>query len=115
MNNVSSEHRSTHENILRAILLKKCYASVVKNGQIIGCGLGVLQGSYLGIFDIVIDPGHRGQGHGANLMTALLARGRDAGAGTAYLQVMCNNEPALHLYEKLEFEEKYHYWYRIKL
>ena len=114
MNNVSPEHRSTHVSILRAILLKKCYAAVVEDGQIIGCGLGVLQGGYLGIFDIVIDTGHREQGHGKNLMKALLAWGRDAGASTAYLQVMCDNGPALRLYEKLGFQEKYQYWYRIK-
>ena len=47
-------------------------------------------------------------------MQALLAWGQRHGAYTAYLQVMCNNEPALRLYEKLGFQEKYQYWYRIK-
>jgi ribosomal protein S18 acetylase RimI-like enzyme len=47
-------------------------------------------------------------------MNALLAWGARQGAEKAYLQVMCDNEPALRLYEKLEFEEKYQYWYRIK-
>jgi len=114
MNNVNAAHRTTHENILRAILLKKCYVSIIDDGKIIGCGLAVLQGDYLGIFDIVIDTDHRGRGHGTNLMTALLSWGRDAGASTAYLQVMCDNGPALRLYEKLGFQEKYQYWYRIK-
>ncbi len=115
MNNVSPDRRATHENILRAILPDKCYASISMDGHIIGCGLGVLQAGYLGIFDIVIDPDHRGQGHGTRLMEALLAWGEQAGAKASYLQVMCNNEPALCLYEKLGFEEKYQYWYKIRL
>jgi len=114
MNNVDVARRATHENILRAILPDKCYASISVDGHMIGCGLGVLQSGYLGIFDIVIDPEHRGQGYGTSLMRALLAWGVQQGAGTAYLQVMCNNEPALNLYEKLGFQEKYQYWYRIK-
>ena len=114
MNNVSPNRRTTHENILRAIIPKKCYASVIEAGRIIGCGLGVLQGGYLGIFDIVINPDHRGKGFGRLLMQALLAWGQGHQAHTAYLQVMCNNEPALHLYGKLGFEEKYKYWYRIR-
>jgi len=113
MNNVSAEHRATHENILRAILSKKSYASVIEDGQIIGCGLGVLQAGHLGIFDIVIDPNHRGRGHGFRLMEALLAWGQGQAADKAYLQVMCDNEPALRLYKKMGFTEKYQYWYRI--
>ena len=114
MNNVSPEHRFTHENILRAILPDKCFASISVDDRMIGCGLGVLQAGYLGIFDVVIDPNHRGQGYGSRLMQALLAWGKGAGANASFLQVMCNNEPALRLYEKLGFVEKYQYWYRIK-
>ena len=114
MNKVDENRRLMHEHILRAILLEKCYTSILVDGDIIGCGLGVLQAGYLGIFDIVIDLDSRGQGHGSRMMEALLAWGVQQGAHTAYLQVMCNNEPALRLYEKLGFLEKYRYWYRIE-
>ena len=114
MNNVNPNRRATHESILRAILPDKCYASLRIDGHILGCGLGVLQAGYLGIFDIVIDSDHRGQGHGTLLMNALLAWGQAQGAQTAYLQVLRDNEPALRLYKKLGFKEKYQYWYRIK-
>jgi len=93
--------------------LEKCYASIRMDDDFLACGLGVLQAGYLGIFDIVIDTDHRGQGLGTRLMEALLAWGQGRNAHTVYLQVMCNNEPALRLYEKLGFEEKYQYWYRI--
>jgi len=114
MNNVPPDHRATHENILHAIMPDKCYASISVDGQIVGCGLGVLQAGYIGIFDIVIDPDHRGWGHATRLMGALLAWGKGAGANASYLQVMRNNAPALRLYGKLGFQEQYYYWYRIK-
>jgi ribosomal protein S18 acetylase RimI-like enzyme len=114
MNNVSPDRRTTHENIVRAITPGKCYASISADGRMIGCGLGVLQAGYIGIFDIVIDPEHRGQGHGTRLMEALLAWGKGTGANASYLQVMCNNAPALRLYENLGFQERYRYWYRIR-
>jgi len=114
MNNVSVDRRVLHGHILRGILPEKRYISINTNGQILGCGLGVLQAGYLGIFDIVVASKHRGQGHGSRLMEALLAWGQEHKAHTAYLQVMCNNEPALRLYAKLGFEEKYQYWYRVK-
>ena len=55
MNHISPERRVTHERILRAILPDKRYASISMDGHIIGCGLGVSQAGYLGLFDIVID------------------------------------------------------------
>lgn len=114
MNNVGGGHRATHEHILRAIQPDKCYASLSLEGEMVACGLGVLQSGNLGIFDIVIDPGHRGQGYGTRLMEALLAWGQEQGAHGTYLQVMLNNKPALRLYEKLGYQEKYRYWYRVK-
>jgi ribosomal protein S18 acetylase RimI-like enzyme len=113
INKVDENRRTAHEHILRGILLEKCYASIRMDDDFLACGLGVLQAGYLGIFDIVIDTDHRGQGLGTRLMEALLAWGQGRNAHTVYLQVMCNNEPALRLYEKLGFEEKYQYWYRI--
>jgi ribosomal protein S18 acetylase RimI-like enzyme len=113
MNNVSPEHRPVHEDILRAIQLEKCCAAVYAGNRIIGCGLGVLQSNYLGLFDVVIDPDHRGQGMGTNLMLALLAWGQGRGADLAYLQVMRDNGLAMSLYKKIGFQENYRYWYRI--
>lgn len=113
MNNVSPDRQTIHEHILRAILPDKCYAALSVDGHIIGCGLGVLQSGYIGIFDIVIAPDHREQGHGMRLMQALLAWGQGHSAHTSYLQVMSNNESALGLYERLGFRETYQYWYRI--
>jgi ribosomal protein S18 acetylase RimI-like enzyme len=47
-------------------------------------------------------------------MRNLLAWGKQNGAQHAYLQVMLNNVPALHLYSQLGFKQVYEYWYRIK-
>ena len=114
MNGMDSNHKVTHENILRAILPGKCFASLSVEGRVTGCGLAVLQAGYLGLFDIVIDTPIRARGYGTRLVNAMLAWGVQQGAHTAYLQVMCDNEPATRLYRKLGFMEKYRYWYRIK-
>jgi GNAT superfamily N-acetyltransferase len=108
------EHRQTHEQILRRIIPDRRFASIHFNGQIVACGLGVLQNGFIGFYDIATDPTVRRQGYSFRLMQTLLAWAKTEGARHAYLQVMLNNLPALALYTKMGFEEIYRYWYRTK-
>jgi ribosomal protein S18 acetylase RimI-like enzyme len=103
-----------YKNILKQINNKKCYLDLISNGKYIGCGLGVIEDKYVGIFDIVVDKKYRKMGFGKIIIESLLSWGHANGAVTAYLQVMLNNPRALRLYKSIGFEEVYRYWYRIK-
>jgi N-acetylglutamate synthase len=114
MSAVSELHRQTLREILSNIVPRHCFVSLRFNYRVIACGLGVLQAGYLGLFDIVTDKDFRRRGYGQQVVKSILAWGRENKAKTAYLQVMLDNTPALHLYSKLGFMEQYQYWYRIK-
>lgn len=114
MNQVEDRHRHTLTQILPNIHGKTAFTSLVQNGQTVACGLGVLEGEHVGLFDITTDPAWRKQGLGEALVLSVMAWARENGARTAYLQVVTNNTPALRLYEKLGFKEVYQYWYRTK-
>ena len=114
MHRLEGETALKHTRILEQILPQTGYASLAAESQCAACGLGVLQGGYLGLFDIITDEGQRRRGFGRQLMQGLLAWGKQQGAHSAYLQVMLNNPPALALYAGLGFREVYRYWYRVK-
>ena len=103
----------THEAILRRILGGLYPMVLSAGGGIVACGLGVLQGEYLGLFDIVTRESERRKGYGRVVTESLLAWGQSQGASYAYLQVMMSNEPAQALYAQLGFREQYKYWYRV--
>ena len=113
-NNYEKAKKTGFQNILEQIAFKKCFLDLKANDQIIGCGLGVLEEKYIGIFDIVVDPQFRKKGYGQKIVEAIIQWGYENGAMKAYLQVMLNNPTALRLYEKIGFKEVYNYWYRIK-
>ena len=114
LSGISDERKATFWQMLANVVLQKCFAALRQSDQTIACGLAVLQGEYIGFYDIVTDKPFRNQGYGKELMRRLFAWGRRNGARKAYLQVMLNNAPALHLYAQLGFREVYQYWYRIK-
>jgi ribosomal protein S18 acetylase RimI-like enzyme len=87
-------------------------AAMMEGEQIVACGLGVLQGSHLGLFDVMTRPERRRQGWGRRLVDHLLDWGKRGGAERAYLQVVVDNTPAMALYDRLGFVEAYQYWYR---
>ena len=113
-NDYDSKKTDGYADIIQHIFLKHTFVDLIIDNNYVGCGLGVVEGKHLGIFDIVVNDDYRGKGYGRDIVVALLLWGKQNGAETAYLQVMLNNEPALNLYNKIGFREVYKYWYRVK-
>jgi GNAT superfamily N-acetyltransferase len=104
--------------ILHGAILKgipgQCALAVLEDGSgPLACGLGVVEHSLLGLFDIYTDSQQRGRGHAQALVAQLLDWGQAQGATTGYLQMVASNTPARELYSKFEFSRAYDYWYRI--
>ena len=114
MNSLSLVKQELLTGILRNITPKKCFAILLHEGQVVSCGLGVLEDQYVGLFEIVTATNQRRLGFGKELISSILNWSQQNGAKKAYLQVVMNNEPALNLYAKLGFQEVYQYFYRIK-
>jgi N-acetylglutamate synthase len=114
MGNLTEHRSSVLRRILANITNQACYILIEKKGQAIATGLGVMERGYVGLFDIFTHEEHRQQGYGKAVVNAILNWGKQSGAHTSYLQVMCNNPPALNLYEKIGYKEQYTYWYRVK-
>lgn len=113
-NGVQAHNHAIHHAMLHAIALPCAFATLRDGaGSTVGFGLAVLERGAIGLYDIVVDPSMRGQGHGRGLVQALLQWGRDAGAASAYLLVRAQNEVARRLYAGLGFSEVYGYHYRI--
>ena len=109
-----SQHAEVFRSLLNAISTPSAYVVARTDGQSVGCARAVVSGSIMGLFDLLVDPEHRGQGFGRGLLEARLNWGFEQGARLAYLQVMANNEPALALQRKYGFSESYRYWYRVQ-
>ena len=113
LNQVSSSNVAALGEILQNIVADTNFMILTHQQQPVSCGLAVLEGDYVGLYDIVTDPHRRKQGFGSELVLSLLAWAKQQGANKAYLQVMLSNEPGLKLYTKLGFREIYQYWYRV--
>jgi ribosomal protein S18 acetylase RimI-like enzyme len=91
-----------------------CCARILDRGSPVCCGLAVLQGKWVGLFDIVTHPQRRRQGLANELIRHLVHWAITERSENAYLQVMLDNDAALRLYQKMTFAPSYRYWYRVK-
>lgn len=107
-----SNLQHVHRELLERIVSPTLFAVLYQQGAPVACGLGVLEHEVFGLFDIVTDPEQRRKGYGTQLVTSLLAWGKQHGARYAYLQVVATNLAAQQMYAKLGFRECYQYWYR---
>lgn len=111
---VSEKNRLILQDIINIIIPEKYLLLLRQNEKVIGCGMGVIEDDFVGIYEIVIDTEFRGKGFGRQLMLNMLKYAYERGARRAYLQVVAANIPAVWLYESLGFKEVYRYWYRVK-
>lgn len=64
------------------------------------------------VYDVEVDPAHRGRGHGRSLMLLAEADSLAAGATRIGLNVFAGNTPAQRLYESLGYEATVHHLYK---
>lgn len=114
LNTIDPRHRPTMEHMLASVVPHCAFIALHHENEIAAVGLAVVDGAYVGLYDIVTDARWRGRGLGTQLVLNLLHWGKAQGAQTAYLQVMANNNPALRLYHQIGFRDLYPYWYRVK-
>ncbi len=88
-------------------------ALVADHAGPIAVGLGVLDGEWIGLFDVATTVRERRRGLGSRVTSALIAWGHDRGAHTAYLQVEEENAAAIALYGGLGFSRSHGYHYRV--
>lgn len=105
---------AVRQAILQRIDRPCAYATVHRDGAAIAVALGVVEGAWLGVFNVVTLPAYRRQGAARALLAALAAWAQDQGATHAYLQVMERNTPAQALYAGLGFTTAYGYHYRVR-
>jgi len=111
---VDIAHISTLKQMLNNILLPHGFFGLDYDHQTIALGLAVVERGFVGIYNVVTNADFRNHGFGTQLMLNMLSWAKRHGAHHAYLQVVADNQPALHLYKKLGFQEFYRYWYRVK-
>jgi ribosomal protein S18 acetylase RimI-like enzyme len=114
LNAVPARHQPAMAQLLARIVPARTFLTLEQEGEIVAVGLAVAERGWVGVFDLVTAAAWRNRGLGRQANLRLLHWGRAQGAQQAYLQVMRDNAPALHLYEMLGFREAYPYWYRVK-
>jgi N-acetylglutamate synthase len=88
------------------------YAQVLRDGQPVAVGRGVVQGDWLYLAALAVRPDARRQGLARQVMGALGHWGRERGATRLHLHVEQSNSAAQSLYADLRTMHTYAYWRR---
>jgi GNAT superfamily N-acetyltransferase len=103
--------REAHLERLRQTPLATHAVLASIDGVAVGSGQVALEDGLAGIYDVVTAEHARGRGVATRIVSWLLTRAWEHGAGHAYLQVDAINAPALAVYAKFGFFTLYDYHY----
>ena len=106
------EQREAHrERLVNSPLIKR-YALVRAGDRVVCTAQVAIDGSLVGVFDVMTAPDARGKGYASLACASLLSWAWQHGANGAYLQVQVDNAPAIAAYRKFGFKTAYIYHYR---
>ncbi|MEK3881657.1 GNAT family N-acetyltransferase [Paenibacillus sp. PL2-23] len=114
MQGLSESQQETTRRMMEGLPLQKAFVLLRSQGVPVACGIVVLEQGYGGLYDIVTESRHRGQGFGEEVVRHLLWWARGQGARKGYLLVVKSNAAANRLYDKFGYQPLYEYWYRVK-
>jgi ribosomal protein S18 acetylase RimI-like enzyme len=107
-------HVRTARQMMACVKNPAVFGRIILDNQTVACGSAVVERGCAALLNIVTHPQLRGRGYGKAVCQALLNRARQAGAHTAYLQVMQDNQAAIGLYRQLGYTPIYDYYYLSK-
>ena len=98
----------------RRIPAPRGFGVIEIDGEPVAIGGTAIEGDWAGVFGMRTLAVHRRKGLARDILEALFATARAAGASRGYLQVEADNAPAVMLYEGFGFREafRYRYWGR---
>ncbi len=104
--------RRAEWDMLGRVERPSAYASAMLSDVVVAVGRVVADDGWAGVFGMATLPHARGQRAGRSVLAALAGWAAAHDADNLYLQVECDNMPALSLYEGAGFGEVCNYHYR---
>ncbi len=92
----------------------KNYLSVIFEKKVVGIVLGILDGEYLAIMDLIVDKKYRRRGIATILLTNAIKWCKCNSGKYVYLQVVKENTGAVKFYSMLNLKPWYSYYYMFK-
>ncbi|MQM25315.1 GNAT family N-acetyltransferase [Glycomyces albidus] len=92
----------------------RAYAEIRRGGELVARGRGAIAGDLMAVTNVATDLRLRRQGLASAILAALEAWGAANGAARAALQVEAVNAPAVAMYGRLGYAERYRYCYRVR-
>lgn len=95
------EVRETDAAVSSSVSGPRLEVTATLGGTTVGVVHAAVDGDWLGVHGLLVDPDHRRRGIASLLMREVLELGAERGATTLWLHVETANDPARALYEKL--------------
>lgn len=111
MNHLTEHQIEVTRRLLTSSPLKQGFFTLLNGSIPVACGLAVIEQGYVGLYDIVTGEAYRNRGYGEQLLLHILKWAREHGATKSYILVLQSNASANCLYEKLNYQLLYTYWY----